>query len=86
MKHSKAKIVDTFDDFMKFWSQAYLESLERQIQLWHEVYMANYPELLKKQVESYEKNGFNWREIAKNMFFLSLKKEYLSWKKRGEPY
>ena len=72
MKYSKAKIVDTFDDFMEFWSRVRLESLERQIQLWHEAYMANYPELLKKQVESYEENGFNWQEIAKKHVFPQL--------------
>lgn len=52
---------------------AHYENLERQIQLWYEVYMAKYPELLEKQVKSYEENGFNWREIAKQRIFPKLK-------------
>lgn len=63
------RIIDTYSDFMTYWSMARTESLDQQVMLWETLYMVKYPELLDKQVSNYEKEGCDWREVAKRHIF-----------------
>ena len=63
------KIIDTFDDFLTYWSEAREKPLGRQIERWRAAYIAKYPELLAKQVRDYESQGLDWREIAREHVF-----------------
>jgi hypothetical protein len=68
MKMRKAEILDTWLDFCRYWRMAHSKNIDKQIFLWRTAYMGNYPELLGKQIESYELDGLNWTEIAKEIF------------------
>ncbi len=63
------EVIDTFDDFLRYWAVARSKTLPQQIELWETSYMAGYPELLEKQVQNYKGQGFGWREIAKKEVF-----------------
>jgi len=68
MKKGLGQILDTYQDFLAFWMHARFKGLDEQIKLWQSFYMKKYPELLEKQVKSYEVENVNWREIAKKVF------------------
>jgi hypothetical protein len=68
MKIGKAEILDTWLDFCQYWRMAHSKNIDGQIFLWRMAYMGNYPELLSKQIESYERDGLSWTEIAKEIF------------------
>ncbi|MFH1231062.1 MAG: hypothetical protein V1709_06140 [Planctomycetota bacterium] len=72
MRYGKCRVIDTFTDFMSYWSQARSKNIEGQIKLWRTSYMAKYPELLKKQLRNYESIGLNWRDIAREKVFPKL--------------
>ena len=66
------KIIDTYDDFLTYWSVANSLALARQIGLWQTSYMAKYPELLEKMVHNYEEENLDWREVAREKVFPDL--------------
>lgn len=72
MKNFQQKIIDTYKNFRTYWSVASSKTLNQQIELWQTSYMAKYPKLLEKQVRSYEDEGWNWREIARDKVFSKL--------------
>jgi hypothetical protein len=69
---SEWHIVDTWDDFCRFWVSAQSLPLSQQIELWKSAYMAAYPELLRKQVQDYEEQGVDWRQVAAERVFPHL--------------
>lgn len=71
-KQAKYKILDTFNDFVKYWTIASQKNTAQKLRLWQDVYMSKYPELLEKQIRNYEKEGFDWREIAVGKVFPRL--------------
>jgi hypothetical protein len=66
---SKSKIIDTFPAFLAFWDTFRSEPLDAQIEGWSTDYMALWPELLEKQVDSYASEGLDWRQIARERVF-----------------
>jgi hypothetical protein len=68
MKSFQPRIIDTYEDFVTYWSSVRSAPLDRQIELWQTSYMAKYSELLEKQIRSYEDEGLDWKEVAKRVF------------------
>ncbi|MEO0113115.1 MAG: hypothetical protein ABIN23_04385 [candidate division WOR-3 bacterium] len=68
----KWRIIDTFDDFLLYWEKAHNKNWEERFKLWQEIYMAKYPELLRKQIESYKELDSFWLEKAKKEIFSKL--------------
>lgn len=68
MKRRLCEIIDTYQDFLAYWMDAHFRNINEQIELWQTSYMKKYPELLSKQVQSYEAENMDWREIAKKIF------------------
>lgn len=66
---SKCKIIDTFPEFLAFWEEAKKEPIDRQIERWASIYMSEWPELLEKQKRKYSREGFDWKEIAREKVF-----------------
>lgn len=46
--------------------------MDRRIESWSEDYLRPWPELLRKQVDEYEKAGENWRSVARARVFPAL--------------
>ncbi|MEM2117487.1 MAG: hypothetical protein QW386_00520 [Candidatus Bathyarchaeia archaeon] len=67
-KMEKPELLDTWRGFSDYWSQARSQSIDEQIALWRTLYMKKYPELLSKQLQTYEEDGLDWKEIAKKIF------------------
>ncbi|MGB9593388.1 MAG: hypothetical protein ACPL7R_04540, partial [Anaerolineae bacterium] len=65
-------ILDTWDDFLRFWQAAKDLPLPAQVDLWRAEYMARYPELLRKQEEDYAAQGVDWRQVAAERVFPHL--------------
>lgn len=65
-------LVDTFDDFMRYWHDVSRGTAEHKLQLWETSYMQKYPELLQKQIRDYEEARCNWRRIAVQKVFSKL--------------
>jgi hypothetical protein len=63
------EIIDTFPAFLKYWEKAQIQSLDEQIKGWEKVYMAPWPELLTKQIDNYEADKLDWRQIAREKVF-----------------
>lgn len=68
------KLIDTLNDFIQYWIVACSKTTEQKLQLWETSYMTKYPELLEKQIQSYEELGLDWREIAKEKVLSKLGK------------
>lgn len=66
---STCEVIDTFPAFMSFWDKARRLSTEEQIYGWEKEYMASWPELLTKQVNSYVEDKLDWRQIAREKVF-----------------
>jgi hypothetical protein len=64
----KAEVLDTWLDFIRYWRLARSKAVDEQMVLWQEVYMGSYPELLRRQIESYGRDALDWREVAKKIF------------------
>jgi len=79
----RCKISDTWQDFSAYWRLARLKNVDEQIRLWQTSYMKKYPELLSKQVQNYEEENVNWREIAKKIFPLLPRRFQLMRKARN---
>jgi hypothetical protein len=68
MKIGRCEILDTYQDFLAYWMRASFKNLNEQIKLWQNSYMKKYSELLNKQVQNYEEENMDWREVAKKIF------------------
>jgi len=68
MKMERCGILDTYQDFLAYWMRASFKNLDEQIKLWQTFYMKKYSELLNKQVQNYEEENMDWREVAKKIF------------------
>jgi len=68
MKMERCGILDTYQDFLAYWMRASFKNLDEQIKLWQTSYMKKYSELLNKQVQNYEEENMDWREVAKKIF------------------
>jgi hypothetical protein len=66
------KIIDTYPAFQSYWDRAQHWDIEKQIHAWREVYLSQWPELLKKQVADYDSQGLDWRQIARERVFPNL--------------
>lgn len=66
------RILDTWNDFCHFWASAQNLPPSQQIELWGSTYMAAYPELLRKQLQDYQEQGVDWRQIAAEKVFPHL--------------
>lgn len=62
-------IIDTFPAYLSYWNKFKFESIEDQIDGWRTTYMVRWPELLQKQLDDYDTEGLNWREIAREQVF-----------------
>jgi hypothetical protein len=61
--------IDTFHAFLTYWADAKNKPREEQIENWAEGYMAQWPELLAKQIEDYAGQNLDWRQIAREKVF-----------------
>ncbi len=61
----ESNIVDTFPAFLAFWEKAQHFPLDAQIEGWASDYLAQWPELLEKQIQSYAEDGDDWRDVAR---------------------
>ena len=61
---SESKLIDTFPAFLAFWEKAQHQSIDAQIQGWASTYLAQWPELLEKQILAYSEEGDDWRQVA----------------------
>jgi hypothetical protein len=68
----KVKMIDTYEDFLTYWSTASSMSIEHQIYFWQTSYMGKYPQLLRKQLENYEEEGLDWGKVAGERVFPKL--------------
>jgi hypothetical protein len=68
------EIIDTFPAFLKYWEKAKNQSLDEQIKNWEDIYLAPWPELLVKQLDSYATDKLDWRKIAREKVFPYLTK------------
>jgi hypothetical protein len=66
---SVCEFVDTFPAFLTYWAEAGRKPLDDQIEDWAAGYMAQWPELLAKQIEDYATEGLDWRQIARERVF-----------------
>jgi hypothetical protein len=66
------KLIDTFPTFLDFWEDHQDLPLEEQIDGWAGEYLSQWSELLHKQVEDYEQEGYDWRQIARERIFPNI--------------
>lgn len=66
---STCTIIDTYSAFIEFWAGVCTAPVEQQIARWATKYMAKWPELLRKQVQDYECEGLDWRQVAAEKIF-----------------
>jgi hypothetical protein len=83
-KQEMYRLIDTFDDFVEYWTLTCSKTIEQKLQLWENSYMIKYPELLEKQIQSYEELGLDWREIAKKKVLSKLGKYFSLMQKARE--
>lgn len=69
---SRLEILDTFPAFEKYWRTVRSEPIAVQIDRWEHEYMADWPELLHKQQQSYAEEGMDWKRIARTRIFPHL--------------
>lgn len=76
MKSSQAEItiIDTLPDFENYWSQNKDSSIHVQVDGWVSEYMVNWPVLLKKQINQYQSEGVDWRQVGRKKIFPYLEK------------
>jgi hypothetical protein len=66
------EIIDTFPAFLKYWRKVRGQSINKQIEGWEKEYMSSWPELLAKQIDNYEADKLDWRQIARKRVFPHL--------------
>jgi len=69
---SKCEILDTFPAFLKIWHEAQNKPVEVQIDMWHDLYMVHWPEMLQKQLKDYADQKEDWRKTAGKHIFPHL--------------
>jgi hypothetical protein len=69
---SVTEILDTFPEFLAYWQDCRELPIDAQIEGWLAEYMAPWPQLSKMQIDEYESEGDDWREIAKEHVFSTL--------------
>jgi hypothetical protein len=62
-------IVDTFPIFLEFWKKNQNAPLAVQIEGWATEYMAQWPELLEKQLADYSGQQEDWKKLAGEKIF-----------------
>jgi hypothetical protein len=65
-------IVDAFPAFLTFWPSVVDLPMDEQIQAWRDVYLAPWPELVRKQINQYNDEGENWLNVAREYVFPDL--------------
>jgi hypothetical protein len=70
MKKGQQRIIDTYDDFIEYWKTAKRKNLNEPIMCWQNLYMKKYPELLSKQIQTYENADIDWRKAANKVLHL----------------
>jgi hypothetical protein len=65
-------LIDCYPAFLEYWERASHLTIDAQIEAWAKVYMFEWPELLKLQIENYEQEGEDWRLIAREHVFYDL--------------
>ncbi len=66
---SQLQIIDIFPAFLEFWPTVRHKPLANQLDDWANIYMARWPELLKKQLDDYTALGEDWRYYAAEHIF-----------------
>lgn len=66
---SNCELIDTFPVFLTYWANVQGKPLDSQIESWATEYMAQWPELLAKQIADYASQGLDWRQIAREKVF-----------------
>jgi hypothetical protein len=61
---SVCKIIDTFPAFLEWWEKGRRLPFEEQLNGWEKDYMAGWPELRQKQLDSYAEDKADWRQAA----------------------
>lgn len=69
-------IIDTFPDFLQFWSRWHREEITHQVDGWQKDYLSQWPELLKMQINCYSEEALGWQEIARERVFPELEKRF----------
>lgn len=62
-------LVDTFPAFLSWHQKARLLEVDKQVNSWADDYMAEWPELLEKQIKEYVLEKCDWRRIARDKVF-----------------
>jgi len=65
VKKIQCHIIDTYEDFLTFWTNSKSKDVDEQVSLWQVGYMKKYPELLTKQIKNYEEMNIDWQDVAK---------------------
>lgn len=69
------QVLDTFPAFERFWRKARLLPAGDQIDSWRQEYLRPWPELLHKQIASYEEDRASWRSVAARRIFPALDRD-----------
>jgi len=62
-------IIDAYPDFDKYWAIYRHKPIEEKIEAWASMYMANWPELLDKQINEYASENVDWHAVAREKIF-----------------
>jgi len=63
------EIIDTYPDFQLYWKKAENLPVKQQMDLWQNIYMEKYPELLHKQLDDWEEQEEDWKQVAAEKIF-----------------
>lgn len=66
---SSIQLIDTFPEFLEIWPAMSELDTDGKIDLWHDVYLARWPQLRQLQIDDYELSGFDWRQVARERVF-----------------
>jgi len=66
------EILDTFPSFLTAWTETQHDAVNVQIDAWLDRYMAEYPELLQKQLDDYASLQEDWHVTAAERIFPSF--------------
>jgi hypothetical protein len=66
------ELLDTFPRFERIWPSFRDQSTAKQIEGWAQSYLVPWPDLLAKQIDSYFRDGVDWRSVARRRVFPAL--------------
>ena len=72
------EVIDSFPRFLSVWGKIKSTDIKERPAVWEKEYMQYYPELLQKQIEDYDQQGIDWREIAEEKVFPYLEDRFLA--------